>query len=97
MMLEFFDYWLKGIDRGYTDQPPVRLFVMGDDAWRDEDEWPLARAIATTYFLRSGGAANSFAGDGTLSRQSPPAGEASDSYEHDPRDPVPTRGGNLCC
>ena len=41
-MLRFFDYWLKGIDNGIASEPPVRLFVMGDNVWRDEQEWPLA-------------------------------------------------------
>ena len=44
LTLRFFDRWLKGIDDGYDDEPPVRLFVMGEDVWRSENEWPLARA-----------------------------------------------------
>ena len=57
--LRFFDYWLKGIDDGLADEPPVRLFVMGEDVWRSENEWPLARAVETEFFLSSGGNANS--------------------------------------
>jgi putative CocE/NonD family hydrolase len=53
--LRFFDYWLKGIDNGYSSEPPVRLFVMGDNVWRDEREWPLARTQHTDLFLRTGG------------------------------------------
>jgi putative CocE/NonD family hydrolase len=42
----WFDYWLKGMDNGILDEPPVRIFVMGDNVWRDEPVWPLARAQA---------------------------------------------------
>ena len=43
LQTRWFDHWLKGIDRGLLDDPPVRLFVMGANRWRDEQEWPLAR------------------------------------------------------
>ena len=68
--LRFFDYWLRGIDDGIGGEPPVRLYVMGENAWRDEHEWPLARTVFTDYFLHSGGNANSNAGDGSLSTES---------------------------
>jgi putative CocE/NonD family hydrolase len=64
--------------------PPVRLFVMGAKQWRDEQEWPLARAVQTRFCLRS---------DGRLTREEP-ADEAPDEYRYDPADPVPTIGGN---
>ena len=38
--LRWFDYWLKGIDNGIADEPPLRLFIMGVNEWRDEHEWP---------------------------------------------------------
>ena len=94
--LRFFDYWLKGIDDGIASEPPVRLFVMGEDVWRSENEWPLARAEETAFFLGSGGNANSSRGDGTLSTQGP-AGERPDVFLYDPFHPVPTVGGQLCC
>ena len=47
--LRFFDYWLKGMDDGLSAEPPVRLFVMGEDVWRSENEWPLARAVETEF------------------------------------------------
>ena len=94
--LRWFDYWLKGLPNGMLDEPPVRIFVMGANAWRDENEWPLARAVPTPFYLHSQGAANSLSGDGRLSRASP-AEEPSDRYVFDPADPVPTRGGGLCC
>src|SRR5579859_57664 len=51
----WFDYWLKGIDNGITREPPVKLFVMGANAWRDEQEWPLARTQYTPFYLHSTG------------------------------------------
>ncbi len=92
----WFDYWLKGIDNGVLDEPPVRIFVMGDNAWRDEQEWPLARAQNVDYYFHSQGRANSLHGDGSL-RTQPPVEEPPDVYLYNPADPVPTRGGPLCC
>lgn len=73
--LRWFDYWLKGIDTGIMREPPVRIFVMGVNRWRDENEWPLARTQWTRYYLHSRGRANSRFGDGWLSTD-PPAGAA---------------------
>ena len=85
--LRWFDRWLKGIDNGISDEPPIRLFVMGEDVWRDEHEWPLARTQFTNYYLR---------GDGTAGALStvPPDDEPPDHYLYDPENPVPTLGGN---
>ena len=94
--LRWYDYWLKGVDNGIMDEAPVKIFVMGDDAWRDEQEWPLARAQDTKYYLHSGGKANSRHGDGSLSTQAP-ADESPDVFLYNPADPVPTMGGQLCC
>ena len=74
---------------GDLEQAPVRIFVMGANAWRDEQEWPLARTRWTDYFLRSGGNANSRFGDGVLALEAPPADEAPDAYTYDPARPVP--------
>ena len=87
LILPWFDYWLKGEQNGVMDGAPVRLFVMGANKWRDENEWPLSRAKATDYYLHSGGKANTPGGDGTLALQSP-SDETADSYVYDPRDPV---------
>ena len=61
-ILRFYDYLLHGEENGLTDDKPVRIFVMGDNVWREEDEWPLARAVPTEYYLSSGGKANTLAG-----------------------------------
>jgi hypothetical protein len=95
-ILKWSDYALKGTSNEYSTGAPVRIFIMGDNAWRDEQEFPLARARSTKYFLHSTRGANGGAGDGMLSVQAP-AAERQDSFEYDPRSPVPTIGGRLCC
>ena len=92
----WFDYWLKGVDNGLLNDPPVRIYVMGDNVWRDEQEWPLARAQNTNYYFHSQGSANTLAGNGSISTQ-PPGDEPSDVYLYNPANPVPTQGGPLCC
>ena len=94
LMVDWFDYWLKDAPTGVLSRAPVRLFVMGANTWRDEQEWPLARAAATPFYFHSGGKANTLNGDGTLS-QTAPSDERSDRFVYDPWNPVPTgqRGG----
>ena len=87
LIVPWFDYWLKGEQNGVMDGPPVRLFVMGANKWRDEEEWPLSRATAIDYYLGSGGNANRPVGDGTLSPEGP-SDDSADRYTYDPRDPV---------
>jgi putative CocE/NonD family hydrolase len=94
--LRWFDYWLKGIDNGIADEPPIRLFIMGAKTWRDEREWPLARTDWQPWYLHSGGDANTLRGDGTLSRTQP-EDETADRFTYDPANPVQTVGGNNCC
>ena len=96
IQLRWFDYWLKGIDNGILDEPPVRIFVMGDNVWREEKEWPLARARPTEYYLHSEGQGNSLNGNGSLSAE-PPGEEPPDVFLYNPANPVPTVGGPLCC
>jgi putative CocE/NonD family hydrolase len=96
ILLRWFDYWLKGVENGVMQEPPVQIFVMGDNYWRPEMEWPLARTQYAPYYFHSQGAANTLDGDGTLSLASP-EDEPVDSFVYDPRNPVPTRGGGLCC
>ena len=101
---EWFDHWLKGatnsVGRSAPFATPVRIFVMGGGdemkgeggrhnhggAWREEREWPLARTRYTKYYFRENGA---------LSTVAPDAANASATYAFDPKDPVPTIGGNI--
>jgi len=94
--LEWFDQWLMGKDSELLSRPPVEVFVMGVNRWREEREWPPAEARPRRFFLTSGGHANSTAGDGVLSLRAP-GRAAQDRYTFDPHDPVPTRGGAVCC
>ena len=88
LALRWFDHWLKGVDNGVDREPPVTLFIMGDNTWRQENEWPLARTQWTRFYLHSGGGANTTAGDGTLDTL-PPGAEAADTFSYDPGNPTP--------
>jgi putative CocE/NonD family hydrolase len=84
--LRWFDHWLKDAANAVEEEPRVRLFVQGRNRWRDEDGWPLSRAVPTPWYLDAGGG---------LSRAVPATGEAPDAYVYDPQDPCPTRGGTV--
>ncbi len=94
LQVRWFDHWLKGKDTGMLNEAPIKLLVMGANVWRDEQEWPLARAVETRYYLHSRGHANSLGGDGTLNTSTPDV-EPADQYAYDPANPVITRGGAL--
>jgi putative CocE/NonD family hydrolase len=94
--LRWYDTLLKGIENGSEQEKPVKIFVMGKNDWREEDDWPLERAKATRYYLRSTKPANGLEGGGTLSTAAP-SEEKPDQYVYDPNDAVPTIGGPLCC
>ncbi len=84
LLLEWFDYWMK--DGPAPAGKPIRIFVMGENAWREEDQWPLANTQYTDFFLYE---------DGSLSTTAPSSAEAQLRYTYDPADPVPTLGGNI--
>ena len=102
--LEWYDHWLKGIDNTVGKKAPfaakVRIFVMGTGDgtktkdgklnhggfWRDEHEWPLARTRLTEFSLHP---------NGRLSTKRPAGDCSSTSFTYDPRNPVPTIGGNI--
>ena len=92
MQLEWFDHYVR--DGGSSlPRPRVTLFVMGDNVWREEGEWPLKRAEATSWYLRSNGDANGADGGGLLDREPSEADDVPDTYVYDPEDPVPSAGG----
>ena len=110
LRLRFFNHWLNGEQNEWDEEPPVRIFVMGGGSgkrnsdqrldhggqWRSENEWPLARAQNTPFYLQA---------DGGLSAQAPPSvgalpelqkiAQDHSSYLFDPQKPVPTVGGNI--
>ncbi|HEY0756155.1 MAG TPA: CocE/NonD family hydrolase [Ktedonobacteraceae bacterium] len=84
----WFKRWLRN-DSQISQDPPVRIFVMGENIWRDEQEWPLARTQWTPFYLHSGGGANSRFGDGTLSILPSAEDEPADGYTYHPANPTP--------
>lgn len=86
-LVRWYDFHLKGIDNGLGDEKPVKLFILNDNRWRYADTWPPAGVDAQSYFLHSGGNANTPSGDGALSRDEPGA-EPPDRFTYDPTDPV---------
>ncbi len=95
VVLAWYDYLFKGVQNEFATVP-VRIFVMGENKYRQESDWPPPEAKLTRYFLHSGGSANSLRGDGGLSL-TPPKKETPDKFTYDPANPVPTIGGSLCC
>ena len=99
LTLAWYEYLFLGKQNQFAGKP-VRIFVMGDNKWRDEDTWPLDRAKSTSWFLHSSAGANSAAGSGKLARlidRSIKFPDKPDTFTYDPANPVPTVGGPLCC
>ncbi len=94
----WFDHFLKGEANQLLDTlPRVRYFTMGSNTWQTTtDSWPPKGAEPMTFYLSSGGKANTLEGDGTLTGRPPPANRP-DSFSYDPMNPVPSYGGNVCC
>lgn len=87
LLLRWFLRWLKDEENGIDKEPPVRLFVMGANRWREEQEWPLRRAIPINFYLHGNGNANSLLGDGLLSLEHP-TDEPPDRFTYNPHRPV---------
>jgi putative CocE/NonD family hydrolase len=82
--LPWFDHWLKGVPNAIMDEPPVRLFVMGENRWRTADDYPLPNTRYENWYLHAGS---------RLELRAPTDVQQPDRYAYDPEDPVPTRGG----
>jgi putative CocE/NonD family hydrolase len=93
----WFDRFLKGENNGIVEKmPKVRYYTMGLNKWQSSDTWPPQGALPMTFFLSSGGKANTLSGDGVLATQAP-EGDSPDTFAYDPMNPVPSYGGNVCC
>jgi hypothetical protein len=93
----FFDKILKGEKNTRVDAlPKVTYYTMGLNKWQTSDTWPPAGAQPQTFYLASGGRANSLSGDGLLAASSPDA-DKPDGFTYDPMNPVMSYGGNVCC
>ena len=94
--LRWFDYWLRGKGNGLSDFPAYLYYMIGEQRWLSAASWPPEGVRIEHWYLDSNGRANSNRGDGKLSRdlprESPP-----DEFRYDPMNPVPSRGGPLCC
>ncbi len=88
LQLRWFDHYLKGIDNGVDREDPIDIFIAGDNKWRKEKEFPLARTKWTDFYVHSNGKANGGAGDGTLDTL-PPKAEPADTFTYDPGKPTP--------
>jgi putative CocE/NonD family hydrolase len=88
--LRWFDHWLKGQDNGVDKQPKVRVFVMGENRWREATDWPIPGTTFTKFYLHSKGDARLVRGGGSLSPAAP-ADEPVDRYTYDPGNPTPGR------
>ena len=88
LQLRWFDHYLLEKDNGVEREPPVDVFVFGDNAWRKEEAWPLARAVNTKWYVSSGGNANTSGGDGLLDTI-PASGAVADTFTYDPAKPTP--------
>lgn len=97
--LDWCDRWLKKTappEKNEGAASLLHIFVMGPNIWREEHEWPLARTQYTPLYLASEGHANSASGDGILQWRPVPKAQA-DTFTYDPKNPVPTTGGAICC
>jgi len=98
VQLRWFDHWLKGMQNGIMEEPPVRILPVGSEEWRFEDGWP-PRSHMMRLYLGQGGATPSHSlNDGVLSRKSPPSHEDPDVISHDPGKLVPSvasRNGDI--
>jgi putative CocE/NonD family hydrolase len=93
----WFDIFLKGESSRLLDTlPRVRYFTMGANRWQSSDTWPPRGAEPVTFYLSSGGRANTRNGDGVLATR-PPRTDHPDRFTYDPMNPVPSHGGNVCC
>lgn len=96
LYIDWFDHWLKGKDNGVTDLPRFQYFVIGRNEWRGADKFPLPETEWKHFYLHSDGEANESTTGGVLSFQVPDD-EPPDVFIYDPLDPMPSRGGPLCC
>ena len=94
--LAWFDRWLRGNEHAIDSLPRIQYYVIGRNEWHTSDVWPVKGMHQTTWFLHSGGNANAKGGDGRLDSAAPLA-EPADTFTYDPANPVPARGGSICC
>lgn len=88
--IKWFDYWLKGIDNGIMDEPPVRLFLMGENRWMNSNEFPLSNAARSSLYLTADGPANTLTGNGRLTWKNMDGKSSRSRFTYDPANPAPS-------
>ena len=97
--VRWFDHFLKGTDQGIEKEPPVKYFLMGagDTAknqngrlqsggqWKTAATWPPSGFVERRFYLHADGSLRT-----TTAQQS-----GTSIFQYDPRNPVPTIGGNI--
>lgn len=97
LIYAWFDLFLKEEQNQFkSNTPRVQYYTMGLNKWQNADSWPPANTQMLSYYLTSGGNANSLYGDGVLTLE-PPKKDNPDTYKYNPHNPVPSYGGNVCC
>jgi uncharacterized protein len=94
--LRWFSHWLRGQGDALADLPAYTYYVIGSDTWLSSESWPPSESQTERWYLGSGGSANSRTGNGLLDR-SLSVGATSDTWRYDPANPVPSKGGPICC
>ncbi|WP_435578475.1 CocE/NonD family hydrolase, partial [Gilvibacter sp.] len=79
-----------------ANTPRVQYYTMGSNKWQAAEQWPPKDSELTTFYLNSGGSANTLNGDGVLTTKKPRK-DNPDTFTYDPMDPVMSYGGNVCC
>jgi putative CocE/NonD family hydrolase len=97
VQLRWFDFWMKGVQNGIDKEPPLKLFLMGENKWYTFKDWPVENSAPRDFYLHSAKGANTLFGDGNLDSVKPSKKEKPDRFVYNPADPVPTLGGNDCC
>jgi len=79
-IIDWYDYWMKGVDNGIMDEPPIKIWVRGKEAWRNDDQWPLAGTRWTDYYLREG--------NRLAAGEKPTEDETPDRFDYQPTRPM---------
>jgi putative CocE/NonD family hydrolase len=84
LVLDFHDYYARGITNRFAKDTPVRYFVMGANEWRQASHWPPATRRTTTFYFEGAGAAN----ERRLQLALPAATLSRSTFIADPSNPV---------
>jgi hypothetical protein len=89
LIIKWLDRHIGGRPESWDGQPRARIFIMAENKWREWEDWPHPDTKEASFYLHSGGKANSLYGDGKLSLNPPAKGERADEFVYDPNNPAP--------